>query len=95
MGAGSSRSALKDKSLRDDIARDFIYNTLPKNKEYMNKEMNKVMSAYEKARHAYEKANHYNEKFYKKYGFYAVDEDGSETSSFQSESWTDYEDAAE
>ena len=36
MGAGSSRSALKDKSLRDDIARDFIYNTLPKNKEYMN-----------------------------------------------------------
>ena len=61
----------------------------------MNKDMNKVVAAYEKARHAYEKASHYNEKFYKKYGFYAVDEDGSETSSFQSDAWTDYEDAAE
>jgi hypothetical protein len=36
MGAGSSRSALKDESIRDEIARDFIYNILPNNKEYMN-----------------------------------------------------------
>jgi hypothetical protein len=63
------------------------------NNSTMDKDMNKVVSAYEKARHAYEKATHYNERFYKKYGFYAVDEDGSETSSFQSEPWTDYEDA--
>jgi hypothetical protein len=63
------------------------------NNSAMDKDMNKVVSAYEKARHAYEKATHYNERFYKKYGFYAVDEDGSETSSFQSESWTDYEGA--
>jgi hypothetical protein len=63
------------------------------NNSVMDKDMNKVVSAYEKARYAYEKATHYNERFYKKYGFYAVDEDGSETSSFQSESWTDYEGA--
>lgn len=63
------------------------------NNSAMDKDMNKVVSAYEKARHAYEKATHYNERFYKKYGFYAVDEDGSETSSFQSEPWTDYEGA--
>jgi hypothetical protein len=59
----------------------------------LQKDMAKVIAAYEKARHHYEKAEHYNEKFKTKYGFYAVDEDGSETSSFRSEGWTDYEDA--
>jgi hypothetical protein len=58
----------------------------------LQKDMAKVVAAYEKARHYYEKAEHYNEKFKTKYGFYAVDEDGSETSSFRSEPWTDYED---
>lgn len=62
-------------------------------KNSMEKDTNKVVSAYEKARQAYEKATYYNEKFYKKYGFYAVNEDGSETSSFQSEAWTDCDDA--
>jgi hypothetical protein len=61
----------------------------------LQKDMAKVIAAYEKARHHYEKAEHYNEKFKLKYGFYAVDEDGSETSSFRSEAWTDYEDANE
>lgn len=54
------------------------------------KDMERVIHAYEKARHAYEKAEQYNERFYKKYGFYAVEDDGSETSSFQSEAWTEY-----
>lgn len=58
----------------------------------LQKDMARVVAAYEKARHYYEKAEHYNEKFKTKYGFYAVDEDGSETSSFRSEPWTDYED---
>lgn len=58
----------------------------------LQKDMARVIAAYEKARHYYEKAEHYNEKFKTKYGFYAVDEDGSETSSFRSEPWTDYED---
>ncbi len=58
----------------------------------LQKDMARVIAAYEKARHHYEKAEHYNEKFKTKYGFYAVDEDGSETSSFRSEGWTDYED---
>jgi hypothetical protein len=53
------------------------------------KDMERVIHAYEKARHAYEKAEQYNERFYKKYGFYAVEDDGSETSSFQSEAWTE------
>lgn len=51
----------------------------------MEKDMEKVLYAYEKAHEAYEKAESYNDRFYKKYGFYAVSEDGSETSSFQSE----------
>lgn len=60
----------------------------------IKKDIDRVAGAYEKARHAYEKAEHYNQKFYKKYGFYAVDEDGSETSSFQTDGWlTDYDDA--
>ena len=58
----------------------------------LQKDMTRVIAAYEKARHYYEKAETYNEKFKSKYGFYAVDEDGSETSSFRSEGWTDYED---
>ena len=51
------------------------------------KDMERVIHAYEKARLAYEKAEEYNERFYKKYGFYAVEDSGSETSSFQS-SWS-------
>ena len=55
----------------------------------LQKDMARVIGAYEKARHFYEKAEVYNEKFKKKYGFYAVDEDGSETSSFRSDGWTE------
>ena len=58
----------------------------------LQKDMVRVISAYEKARHFYEKAETYNEKFKKKYGFYAVDEEGSETSSFHSDGWTEYDD---
>jgi len=54
------------------------------------KDMERVIHSYEKARLAYEKAEEYNERFYKKYGFYAVEDSGSETSSFQSEAWTEY-----
>jgi len=58
----------------------------------LQKDMTRVIAAYEKARHFYEKAENYNEKFKKKYGFYAVDEDGSETSSFRSDGWTEPDD---
>ncbi len=64
----------------------------PQADSQLQRDMARVIGAYEKARHFYEKAEAYNEKFKKKYGFYAVDEEDSETSSFRSDGWTEYDD---